>query len=287
MPRGWWGLAVAAEPGGWWCGWCGVGRTPEGFGYLGVVNFRFGVAVVALTLVGGCSWGGDDGRDRNPANQPGYALPDKPGTAREPAHVVRRAVGGLRGSASFELVNGADVVRVRAVDLGGDLFRVSTPDGANMAPAVDVDGSAVVVGLRGTGQGGLAAVTVLLSDDFVWNVRLAGGAADEGVDLAGGRGGNVDFAAGTSRAEVALPAAGGTQRVTMSGGAGQFVVRLGGDAPVRVAAGGGAGAVTIDGATHSGVAGGSVWTPDGWGSASSRYDVDATAGVSALTVERV
>jgi hypothetical protein len=218
--------------------------------------------------------------------RPGYA-PDQSGTAREPAHVVRRAAGGLRGSASFELVNGADVVRVRAADLGGDLFRISTPDGADVVPAVDVDGSAVVAGLRGTGQGGLAAVTVLLSDDFVWNVRLAGGAADEGVDLTGGRGGNVDFAAGTSRAEVALPAAGGTQRVTLSGGAGQFVVRLGGDAPVRVAAGGGAGAVTIDGATHSGVAGGSVWTPDGWGSASSRYDVDAASGVSALTVERV
>jgi hypothetical protein len=83
-----------------------------------------------------------------------------------------------------------------------------------------------------------------------------------------------------------LPAAAGTQRVTMSGGVGQFTVRLGGAGPVRVAATGGAGSVTVDGATHTGVAGGSVWTPDGWDTATSRYDVDATAGVSTMTVGR-
>jgi hypothetical protein len=72
----------------------------------------------------------------------------------------------------------------------------------------------------------------------------------------------------------------------MTGGAGQFVVRLGGNAPVRVAAGGGAGEVVVDGQQHLGVSGGSVWTPDGWADAQTRYDVDATAGVSTLTVER-
>jgi uncharacterized protein (AIM24 family) len=74
--------------------------------------------------------------------------------------------------------------------------------------------------------------------------------------------------------------------VTMSGGASLFTVRLGGDGPVRVAVGGGAGSVTIDGEIHTGVAGGAAWTPDGWESAQSRYDVAATAGVSTLTVER-
>lgn len=188
--------------------------------------------------------------------------------------------------ATFELVSGTDVVRVGARDLGGDLFRVSTPDDSNMAPAADVSGSTVVTSLRGTGLPGPAVVTVELSDDVVWNVRLAGGATDESVDLTGGRGGNVDLSAGTSRAAVALPAAAGMQRVTMSGGAGQFTVRLSGAGPVRVAAAGGAGSVTVDGVTHTGVAGGSVWTPGGWDAATSRYDVDATAGVSSMTVER-
>jgi hypothetical protein len=72
----------------------------------------------------------------------------------------------------------------------------------------------------------------------------------------------------------------------LGGGAAQFDVRLEGDAPVRVAAASGAGSVTIDGVTHSGVAGGSMWTPDGWSAATDRYDIDATSGVSTLTVSR-
>jgi hypothetical protein len=249
------------------------------------VIVRIGALVVALALVGGCAWGGDDGRDRNPANRPGYVWPAEPSTAA-PAHTVRGSADGVRGVATFELVNACDVVRVGVEDLGGDLFRVSTPEDAKVAPAVDVDGSTVVAGLRGTGLAGPAIVTVVLSDDVFWNVRLAGGAIGESVDLTGGRGGNVDFSAGTSRAEVALPATSGTQRVTMSGGASLLTVRLGGDGPVRVAVGGGAGSVTIDGEIHTGVAGGAAWTPDGWESAPSRYDVAATAGVSTLTVER-
>src|SRR4051812_42182097 len=267
------------------CGWGGCGRTRGG--YLGVVVPRLGIAALAIALVGGCGWGGDDGRDRNPANQPGYARPgDERSGADSRAHVVRGSAAGVRGPAALELVNHADVVWVRAADLGGDLFRVSTPDGAGVAPSADVDGARVVVGLRDTGRAGPATVTVLLSSGFIWDVRLAGGATDEAVDLTGARGGNVEFAAGTSRAVVALPAASGTQRVTMSGGASQFVVRLSGAAPVRVAASNGAGTVTIDGTTHSGVGGGTVWTPDGWDAAANRFDVQASAGVAALTVER-
>ncbi|MGX6608548.1 hypothetical protein ACWKSP_41515 [Micromonosporaceae bacterium Da 78-11] len=196
--------------------------------------------------------------------------------------------GDLSGApATFELVNGSDVVRVRLGDLGGDLYEVATPDGSRVAPAVSADGNDVVAGLRDTGEGGPAVVTVVLSSSVRWQVRLAGGAADESVDLTGGPGGDVDFSSGTSRAAVALPAGRGTQRVVMSGGAGQLRVRLGGNAPARVAAKGGAGSVTVDGATHSGVAGGSMWTPDGWDSATDRYDIDATAGVSTMTVERL
>jgi hypothetical protein len=187
---------------------------------------------------------------------------------------------------SFALVNGADVVRVRIGDLGGDRYEVSTPDGAKAAPAVDVDGHEVVAGLHATDGTGPALVTVVLSSKVHWSVRLAGGANDESVDLTGGPGGDVDFSAGTSRASVALPTGRGTQRVALGGGAAQFDVRLAGDAPVRVAATGGAGSVTIDGVAHSGVAGGSMWTPDGWSTATDRYDIDAASGVSTLTVSR-
>ena len=244
---------------------------------MGLVKIRWVAAVACLWLVGGCAWAGDDWRDRNPEHQPGYAA-----YRTADAHRVR----GAADVSAFALVSGADVVRVRVVDLGADRFEVSTPDGAKVAPAVSVHGSEVVTALRGTGEAGPAVVEVLLSSSVRWRVRLAGGAADEAVDLGGGPGGDVDFSAGTARASVLLPVGRGTQHVVLGGGASQLVVRLSGNAPARVAAIGGAGSVTVDGDTHSGVAGGSVWTPSGWSSAADRYDIDATSGVSVLTVER-
>jgi hypothetical protein len=72
----------------------------------------------------------------------------------------------------------------------------------------------------------------------------------------------------------------------MTGGAGQLLVRLTGNAPARVAATGGAGAVTIDGQRRTGIPGGWMWTPDTWATATDRYDINASAGVSTLTVTR-
>jgi hypothetical protein len=171
-------------------------------------------------------------------------------------------------------------------DLGGAMFEVSTPESAKAAPIVEVARSSVVARLRNTGLPGPAFVLVTLNRDVRWTVRLSGGAVDEVVDLTGGRGGDVDFTAGTSRAEAVLPTAEGTQRVTMSGGAEQFVVRLAGNAPARVAVTGGAGSVTIDGETYPGIGEDTVWAPDNWAAATSRYDIAALAGVSTMTVTR-
>lgn len=272
---------------------------------------RVGSLTVAVGLLVGCSVADDGGRDHNPAHQPGYVLPERddpgvpgpvptwpdsgpglglPGIGQaepsEPDHVVRGGVVRAGDSATFELVNGSDVVRVTVGDLGSDLFQVSTPAQSKVVPAVDVDGSTVVSRLRGTGLGGPALVTVVLSDDVRWRVRLTGGASDQAVDLTGGRGGDVEFVAGTSRAEVSLPAAAGTQRINVGGGASQLVVHLTGNAPVRVATKDGAGDVTVDGQSLGGVAGGSVFTVPGWDTAADRFDIDATSGVSAVTVSR-
>ncbi|MFB9357602.1 hypothetical protein [Actinoplanes nipponensis] len=273
---------------------------------------RVGAFVVTVGLLAGCSAADDGGRDYNPAHQPRYVVPEVspggpgptptwpgsgtglglPGIGQaapsEPDHVVRggnvAAAGGK--PAAFSLVHSADVVRVRVGDLGTDLFEVSTPAGSKVVPKVDVNGATVVAGLRDTGLTGPALITVVLSDDVRWTVRLAGGASDQGVDLRGGPGGDVDFSAGTSRAEVSLPAGRGTQRVALGGGASRLLVNLTGSAPVRVATKSGAGEVTVDGQTRTGVAGGSVYTPPGWETATDRFDIDATSGVSSVTVAR-
>jgi hypothetical protein len=276
---------------------------------VGVI-VRVGAFAVAVGLLAGCSVPDGGGQDRNPAHQPRYALPDGnnpgptptwPGSGNglglpglgqadpsEPDHVVRGgSVSPATGQpATFSLVNGADVVAVKVGDLGTDLFEVSTPAESKVVPKVDVNGSAVVAGLRDTGLNGPALVTVVLSDDVRWSVRMAGGASDQTVDLRGGPGGEVDFSAGTSRAEVALPAGSGIQRVVLGGGASQLTVHLTGSAPVRVTAKDGAGEVSVDGQVHSGVPGGSVYTAPGWDTAADKFDIDATSGVSSMTVAR-
>jgi hypothetical protein len=250
------------------------------------MNVRIGALVMSVCLLGGCTWAGGDGRDRNPDNRPHYVTGqdgrDHDDERRDHPHRVR---GGADATV-FQLVNGADVVRVRLGDLGGDRYEVSTPDGSRVVPTVAVQGREIVAGVRDSGAAGPAVVDVVLSNSVRWTIRLAGGAADEAVDLSGGPGGDVDFSAGTARAAVTLPPGKGVQRVVLGGGAGSLSVRLGSDAPVRVRAGGGAGSVTIDGQTHSGVSGGSVWAPANWSAVADRYDIDATAGVSTIEVTR-
>lgn len=256
-----------------------------------------GAVLVAVTLLlSGCSFEDTDGgRDHDPANQPGYSLRrDDPGRDREPDdrsgkrdrdHVVTGDRGALQ-EATFAMIKGADVVRVRAADLGGALYRISTPDDSKAAPSVHVDDGTVFAGLVGTDLPGPAIVTAELSSAVRWRIRLQGGATEQHVDLTGAKVAAVELTAGTNRAEVTLPPAAGTTRVTMSGGAGTLLVHLTGDAPVRVRAGGGAGAVTVDGVTRSGVANGTVVASAGWATATDRFDVDATAGVAVLTVDR-
>lgn len=56
--------------------------------------------------------------------------------------------------------------------------------------------------------------------------------------------------------------------------------------PAEVFAGGGAGYLTVDGQSLTGVAGGTVLATPGWATTRSRFDIDATAGVDRLTVSR-
>ncbi|GIJ78375.1 hypothetical protein SAMN05443287_10133 [Micromonospora phaseoli] len=201
-------------------------------------------------------------------------------------HVVTGATGDLR-EATFVLLDGADVVRLRTADLGDDAYRVSTPRDANVRPAVSLTDGSLLTSLRGTDRDGPAVVEVVLGESVRWHIRLSGGAKEQHLDLGSAQVGDVEFTAGANRIELTLPPPQGTQRTLLSGGASQVVVRLAGDAPVQVRAGGGAGSVTVDGTTHSGVAGGTTFTPPAWESATERYDIDATSGVSTLTVERI
>ncbi|WP_144022937.1 hypothetical protein [Asanoa hainanensis] len=223
---------------------------------------------------------------------PGPARP-RPHWAYEPAragsagphHTVRDSRDGL-DAATFALDSGVTSVTVRVADLGDDLYRVRTPDDARIAPWIERDGADLRLLTEGTGQPGPAAVEVTLHRAVRWHLRLGGGAEDERIDLRGGDVSGVEFVAGVGRIELTLPAPRGTVPVRMTGGAGDFQVRLVDSAPVRVRVGGGAGSVVVDGAARTGIPGNTVIEGADWSTATDRYDVDLAAGVSRFVLDR-
>lgn len=191
-----------------------------------------------------------------------------------------------RQEAELAVVSGSDTVLVRGADLGSQLFRASAPADSRVEPVADVTDSAVRVALIDAGGTGAADLVVELNTRVRWRIQLDGGAKQATVAMAGGRLAGLDFGAGNSRIEVSLPVPRGTVPVRMAGGASVFDVTLPRDVATQVRIAGGAGEVTIDGTVHTGIPGGTVYTPEGWDTAADRYLIDNTAGVSALTLDR-
>jgi hypothetical protein len=202
-----------------------------------------------------------------------------------PAHTVDGARDGLT-DATLDLVSGATTVTVRSADLGDTLYRVSTPDGSARVPSVVRDRALVQVHLTDSGDRGPGAVVVQLGRSVRWHLRLTAGATDDTLDLRGADLAGVEFIGGVSGIDLALPRPHGTIVVRMSGGVSRFALHVPSGVPTRVQAQAGAGSVTVDGVTRSGVGAGTIVTPAGWDAATDRYDVDNTAGVSAITVDR-
>jgi hypothetical protein len=212
-------------------------------------------------------------------------------------HVVSMPVAG-RGSATLEITSGTPVLTITVARLGGTLLRVSTPDSAPVRPVLSGTAPVVLslVGSGGTGgTGGTAgdhghsapyAVSVVLSSAVVWNLDLAAGTQRTSADLRGGRVGAIAVTAGSDILDVTLPRPARTVALRLTGGASQFLISLPGGVPAEVTVGGGASYVTVDGQSRIGVAGGTVLTSTGWSTATSRFDIDAIAGVSRLTVSR-
>lgn len=184
---------------------------------------------------------------------------------------------------TVDLVSGATTMTVRDADLGPERVRASTPEGSGLLPRLDVVGERVDVHLTQTGGSGPAAVVLELDRRTRWAVRLSGGATSQLLDLRGGRVASVDLLAGATRIELRLPAPDGVVPVRMSGGATELAVHVPPGAAAGVRVGGGAASVVVDGVRRTGVSGGTVVSSS---TAADRYDVEATAGVSTLVLDR-
>jgi hypothetical protein len=94
----------------------------------------------------------------------------------------------------------------------------------------------------------------------------------------------ADFAAGSSRITMRLPRPRGTVTIMLAGGASQVSLATPAGVPARLRLDGGASTATLGGRNYTGIAGGTVLTGPGWTSAVDRYDIDAPAGVSTISV---
>jgi hypothetical protein len=249
-----------------------------------------GVAAVAVPAVGGTA----------------LALT----TSSSPSHVASIS-RGTRTSASLKVASGTPILEISVANLGGTLLRASTPDGAPVRPVLS--GSELIVlslagapsgqgssgqgssgqgssgqgsSGQGAGRGSGYAVRVVLDSAVTWSLDLAGGTELSRVDLRGGKVGGIAVMSGSDVLDVTLPRPAGTLPFLLAGGVSQFLLSLPGGVPAQVTVGGGASFVSVDDQNLTGVAGGTVLTPPGWATATSRFAIDATSGFSRLTVSR-
>jgi hypothetical protein len=223
------------------------------------------VVVIALSVVSEVIGDGDDG-DRDD-------------------HVVTGPRAG-RTEATVELLSGVTAVTVRAVDLGGPLYRVRTPQGGRHVPQVTDRDGLVQVQLGESGRSGPSTVEIELATATRWHVRIVGGATQQTIDLSAGRVAEVALVGGATSVDLTLPRPAGNVPVRMVSGVATWAVHLPDGVPAQVFVGAGAGTVTVDGATRTGVAGGTTVTGDGWAQAADRYEVIASGGMSTFTLDR-
>jgi hypothetical protein len=200
-------------------------------------------------------------------------------------HVVTGPRDG-RTEATVELLSGVTAVTVRAADLGGALYRVRTPAGGKHVPQVTDHDGLVRVQLGDSGRAGPSTVEIELAAATRWRVRLLGGATEETLDLSGAKVSEVALVGGATSVDLTLPAPTGSVPVRMVGGVATWTVHLPDGVPVKVFVGAGAGTVTVDGSTRSGVSAGTTIAGDGWDGATDRYEIVASGGMSTFTLDR-
>jgi hypothetical protein len=250
-------------------------RHPAGRTRLGAWGAA-AVAGAAVALLAACS----------SATPQQFGLPTTAPALAATSHTVSMTLSG-RTRASLDVLTGTTVLTIGTASFGpgGSLLTVTTPAGSPVpqlsASDPDGTGNATLVDLSAPNA---PAVTVTLNAGVSWQIDLDGGAARTDVDLRGGQLSGIAFNAGSNLVTLALPRPHGSVPVQITGGASDFQLSLPTGVPARVTAGGGASEVSLEGQQHTGVAGGSVFTTAGWAPGVTGFDIDATAGVSQITV---
>lgn len=214
----------------------------------------------------------------------GSSVPNNGPTADGSAQRTVSAPLGNRKVASFELLAGVSTVQVSMKDLGGDLYRISTPADAGIKPSPAIKGDDVQLQVDRDGSGTGGQIQVVLSTAVRWQLKFSGYADEQQIDLSGGKVSSVEMIAGMHKADLQLPKPSGTVPVTITGAVDQLALRSPADNPVRVKVGGGATDVVAGSRKLHDIEPGSTLTPKDWKEYSDRYDVTAAAAIGSLSV---
>jgi hypothetical protein len=201
-----------------------------------------------------------------------------------PGHAVLLAYHG-RPAAELDLISGADRVTVGVGRRGGPLVSVSTPAGSSARPVVR-GGRVIRVGVAGTGERGPADLRIWLSPSVRWRLVFGGGADSLRLRLSAARLRGLKIIAGFGVITMALPTPAGQVTAILAGGASAVTVSVPAGIPAWLVLNEGAGTATMPSRFYSGVAGGTVLTEPGWPGTSSRYLIDAVAGLGSVRVTR-
>ncbi|GIF18910.1 hypothetical protein Ate02nite_16400 [Paractinoplanes tereljensis] len=189
-----------------------------------------------------------------------------------------------RTKASFELLAGANSVKVTIGELGDDLYRISTPDDAGFLPNPTIRNDDIKLQVSKDGDGTGGEIEVVLAAKVRWALRFSGYAEKQVIDVSGGQISGLEMVAGMRTAQLTLSRPTGTVPVKINGAVDSLILKSPAANPVRIKVGGGAQTVVAGSRTLKDVAAGSTLTPKGWDVAN-RYDVTAGARITSLTVE--
>lgn len=199
-------------------------------------------------------------------------------------HLLTGALHG-GGGAVLTVSSAAARVNLRATDLPGLLYRISTPADSGLAPRVTGTRGVVRLGLRPTGDDGPDTVDILLNRTVRWQVRLTAGGGEQHLDLGLGRIGGVDLGAGVGLVRLRLPRPGGTVPVRFAGSVGSARIVTPHGVPVRLRVARGAASVLLPWTARADVPPGSVFTPPGWAAGGDRYQVQVHGDLGRLLLQ--
>lgn len=184
-------------------------------------------------------------------------------------------------SATIDITGGAAKYRIT----GGatDLLN-ATSDQRELYTTTSGGSSVHLVQCNPAGFGGRRDVEVKLASDIPISLDVTGGAGTFDLQLADVKLSELDLTNGASTTTLDLPKPSGTVRIRVTGGASTITLQLNGaEASVDVS-GGLTTLNTPDGRGGGSAAGRQTWTSSGYASASDKYTITVTGGVSTINV---